>query len=153
MEEVIKIYGLAAIGKSNGWAVSGVGISIVFSGLISLSFVISQLHKLLNVWEDPSKLQKMFQAKKSVFPSLEDESVKAARAALTVSQKEVIKQYALLRLNLEDHFPLSRLLYLGIISGLKDPHENLNQLLKTKIIRPDKEGLFTWDKTTFDQIV
>ena len=49
------MYGLDAIAANNGWAISGVGISIVFSGLCVLSFVISQLHKVLNLWESITK--------------------------------------------------------------------------------------------------
>jgi len=38
------LYGIEAINANNGWAISAVGITIVFSGLVLLSFVIAQLH-------------------------------------------------------------------------------------------------------------
>ncbi|MFH2060367.1 MAG: OadG family protein [Pseudomonadota bacterium] len=147
------MYGLEAINASNGWAISGVGISIVFTGLVMLAFVISQLHMFLALWEDPSKFKKLFQTKKIVKPSKEDEMAQAARTALTGHQKEVIKQFSFLVRTMDDHFSLSRLLYLAKISDLKDPYENLNNLYKTKIIIPDGDGFFTWDKEVFDKIV
>ncbi|MBW1726140.1 MAG: OadG family protein [Deltaproteobacteria bacterium] len=39
------MYGLQAIAAYNGWAMALAGALIVFSGLVILSFVISQLHK------------------------------------------------------------------------------------------------------------
>lgn len=147
------MYGLEAINASNGWAISVVGITIVFSGLVMLSFVIAQLHKALALWEDPSKLKKIFGPKKIKPAPLADEAALIARKALTDHQKEIIKQFALLARTMEDHFSLSRLLYLAKISDLKDPYENLNNLIKTKIILPDGEGFFTWDQETFDKTV
>ena len=41
------MYGLEAINAANGWAMATVGITIVFSGLVILSFVISRLHKII----------------------------------------------------------------------------------------------------------
>jgi len=41
------LYGLQAIAAHNGWAMALAGALIVFSGLVILSFVISQLHKIL----------------------------------------------------------------------------------------------------------
>ncbi|MCF6246649.1 MAG: hypothetical protein L3J69_04730 [Desulfobacula sp.] len=58
------MYGIEAINANNGWAISIVGITIVFSGLVTLSSVISQLHKVLAIWEDPSKIKALFGAKK-----------------------------------------------------------------------------------------
>ena len=52
-----QLYGLDAISASNGWAISVVGISIVFTGLVSLSAVISQLHKLVDLFEIPERLK------------------------------------------------------------------------------------------------
>ena len=52
------MYGLEAINTANGWAISVVGISIVFSGLVTLSIIISQLHRVLNIWENPSAIKK-----------------------------------------------------------------------------------------------
>ncbi len=45
------MHGLEAIAQCNGWNIAMTGIIIVFSGLAILSFAISQLHKILGLWE------------------------------------------------------------------------------------------------------
>lgn len=146
------MYGLEAINANNGWAISVVGITIVFTGLVSLALVISQLHKVLALWEDPSKIKALFKAKQpKEQPEEHPQEDISDLVVFKESQKEVAKQFALLVRTMEDHFSLSRLLYLARISGLEDPYSNLNILLKTKIIIPDGAGFFTWDKNELDK--
>ena len=45
------MYGIDNITANNGWAMAAVGATIVFLGLVVLSFVISQIHKILELWE------------------------------------------------------------------------------------------------------
>jgi len=144
------LYGLEAINANNGWAISVVGITIVFSGLVMLSLVIAQLHKVLAFWEDPSKIKKLFKTKT---PDNPEGKELADQLSFTENQKEVAKQFALLARTLEDHFSLPRLLNLAKISDVQDPCSNLNNLFKTKIILPDGSGFFTWDKEAFDKII
>ncbi len=127
-----------------------VGISIVFTGLVVLSFVISRIHKVMALWEDPSKIKQFF-IRENQKPAAGTEPVEPVE--LDDNQKEVSKQFALLVRTMEDHFSLSRLLHLAKISDIKHPHENLNMLFKTKIIVPDGNGLFTWNKELFDKSV
>ncbi|WP_022667430.1 OadG family protein [Desulfospira joergensenii] len=144
------MYGLEAINANNGWAISVVGITIVFSGLVMLSLVISQLHKLIALYEHPEKLKKIFTraGTKEKAAQSQEETIPLD---LTPGQKEIFRQFALLVRTMEDHFSLSRLLFLAQISGLKDPHSNLNLLLKSGIIFADKKGLFCWNQDLFDQ--
>lgn len=148
------MYGLEAINANNGWAISVVGVSIVFSGLVMLSLVISQLHKVLALWENPSKIKTLFKRKQPEDQSdkLQEKEI-ADQAIFTESQKEVVKQFGLLIRTMEDHFSLPRLLHLAQISDLKNPHSTLNNLLETKIIIPDGSGFFTWEKETFDKAI
>jgi hypothetical protein len=46
------VYGLQAISNANGWSMAFAGAAIVFSGLAVLSFVISQLHKVVRLIEN-----------------------------------------------------------------------------------------------------
>jgi hypothetical protein len=143
------LYGIEAINANNGWAISAVGITIVFSGLVLLSFVIAQLHKGLDLYENPRKIKGWFSLKKKqeqVDNSLETEEI---LLVLTEEQKEIAKQFALLVSTLEDHFSLPRLLELARISGVKNFHSNLNILLKSDILFPDKEGFFCWDQDLY----
>ena len=148
------MYGLEAINANNGWAISVVGITVVFSGLVILSLVISQLYKVLALWEDPSKIKAFFKAKQQEEPieELQEKQI-SDQPIFSKSQKEVVKQFALLVRTMEDHFSLPRLLHLARISDLKDPYSNLNNLLKAKIIIQDGSGFFTWDKDMFDKII
>ena len=45
------MFGFENITANNGWAMAVVGATTVFLGLIVLSFVISQIHKVLKFWE------------------------------------------------------------------------------------------------------
>lgn len=146
------LYGLESINASNGWAISIVGISIVFSGLVSLSLVISQLYKVLALYEDPSKITAFFKSKKSKKVD-EKEGEKIITIVLTRSQKETVKQFALLARTLDDHFSLPRLLHLAQISGIKDPYPSLNILLKMRIVESDENGFFMWKNEVSDRAV
>lgn len=149
------MYGLEAINANNGWAISVVGVTIVFSGLVTLSLVISQLYRVLALWENPSKIKTLFKAKQPKNQSEEfQEKEIIDQAVFTGSQKEGAKQFNLLLIKtMEDHFSLPRLLHLAQISDLKNSHSNLNNLLKTNIIIPDGSGFFTWEKETFDKAI
>jgi hypothetical protein len=147
------LYGIEAINANNGWAISAVGITIVFSGLVLLSFVIAQLHKGLDLYENPRKIKGWFSLKKKqeqVDNSLETEGI---LLVLTKEQKEIAKQFALLVGTLEDHFSLPRLLELARISGVKNFHSNLNILLKSDILFPDKEGFFCWNQDLYIETI
>ena len=143
------MYGLEAITANNGWAISVVGITIVFCGLVTLSLVISQLHKVIALYENPEKLKQIFARPEEKTPEPELAPV----MVLTPAQKEVFQQFSLLVRTMEDHFSLPRLLFLAQISGLKEPHANLNLLLKSGTVFPDQEGLFCWDPDVFERMV
>ncbi|MEJ2331750.1 MAG: OadG family protein [Desulfobulbaceae bacterium] len=51
--------GLQAISANNGWSMAFVGALIVMCGLASLSFIISQLHKIIGLFE--KKLVKLYE--------------------------------------------------------------------------------------------
>lgn len=144
------MYGIEAINANNGWAISAVGITIVFTGLVLLSLVISQLHKVLDVYENPQKIKGWFTRKtpgesvmEKTFPVL----------VLTEEQKEIAKQFSLLVRTMEDHFSLPRLLNFAQISGVKNPHSNLNLLLKSAIVFPDGDGFFCWNQELYIKII
>ena len=42
---------LQAISENQGWSIAVVGVTTVFTALIVLSLLISQLHKVLDLWE------------------------------------------------------------------------------------------------------
>ena len=141
------MYGLEAISASNGWAISVVGITIVFTGLVLLSTVISQLYKVVELFDHPERIKAWFSRPE---PEL---SPAAPVLILTGEQKETAKQFGLLVRTMDDHFSLPRLLRLAQVSGVKHPHGSLNLLLKSEIIIPDGDGYFTWDSEQFSLTV
>ena len=141
------MYGIEAINANNGWAISIVGVTIVFTGLVVLSLVISQLHKVVDLYENPDKIKEWFAPK----PAPEPEPAPAeSLPALSEAQKEAVRQYEMLIQTLDEHFALPRLLHLAESRGIETPHENLNFLLTAGIVFPDSEGYFCWDSQRFD---
>ncbi|MCF6246648.1 MAG: hypothetical protein L3J69_04725 [Desulfobacula sp.] len=107
-------------------------------------------------FKDKSTIWRKKKTQKSVdneIPPVTCEEENADRKPdLSESQKETAKQFALLARTMEDHFSLPRLLDMAKVNDLKDPHINLNLLLKTKIIIPDGSGYFVWDSDVFEKI-
>lgn len=134
------MYGLDAINAHNGWAISVVGVIIVFTGLVVLSMAIAQIHKLLALWENRKELS-LFTKKT---PATDQTSVK-----LTPGQKESARQFKLLAETLNEHFSLPRLLKLAQISGIDHPHATLARLLKADIIVSDTQGNHVLDMAQF----
>ena len=136
------MYGLKAILANNGWAISVVGITIVFTGLVLLSIFISQIHKLLDLWENKKEI-KIFTKKKKT------KSIKPIAILFTEAHKDTAKKIYLIVQTMEKSFSLSKLLWLVKIRGLERPHSNLNNLLKAGIIMPDNRGYYIWNMDMF----
>ncbi len=140
------MYGLAAIAANNGWEIALVGVSIVFTGIVLLSFFISQLHKIVDVIENPDKRKFfIFGGRKTKKPS--------PMMPLAENQKEAAKQFSLLTRTMADHFSLPRLLHLAEISGIDRPGANIDLLLEKEILCPDGTGYWVWDRETFEKAV
>jgi hypothetical protein len=113
---------------------------------VLLSFFISQLHKIIDLIENPPK-------RKSKAEKKAEKEHKRSAPVFSDTEKESAKQFRLLARTLEDHFALPRLLHLAQISGLDHPHARLKGLLDSGIIKPDTDGYFTWDLAVYRQIV
>jgi hypothetical protein len=142
--------GIEAITKLNGWAMAFVGVSIVFTGLLLLSTAISQLHKVLDLWEKKGVLyHKIVERRKK-----KAKSVKAYKE-LTVTEwmEESVKQFNILVQSMDDPFALPVLLDLAQKRGLQRPHSALTEFLKNELIIPDGNGYYRWDKRVFRNIL
>ncbi len=135
----VNLYGLQAISANNGWAIAVVGISIIFTGLVLLSFSIAQIHKILDLWENRHNIGKI---KDKFFNKNKNKKT----TPFTDQEKESSRQFKLLARTLDDNFSLPRLLKLAEVSGLNSPHSSLAKLLSSGIIKSDQKGLFTWDR-------
>lgn len=136
--------GLKAISAQNGWEYALLGVCIVFSGLVLLSFVLSQMHKLLNLWEHRSSLgQQLKERWKSEEASFEAKTSKSEPLSGLTESKQ---HYQLLVERIGEPFALPKLLRLAEKSGLHRPHATINELLKAGVILPDNTGYYTWKK-------
>lgn len=118
------------------------GVSIVFIGLILLSLCISQLHKIIDFWENIGKDQDTHR-KKYITPPRESS---AFQTPVLDEDSETIRQYKVLVDRLEQPYSLPDLLEFAERVGLYNPHSTINYLLEKKIIIPDKNGYFIWTR-------
>ena len=139
------MYGLESIVANNGWAISVVGVSIVFTGLILLSLSISRIHKFLALWDNRNDIRifrkESLNRSESVLPSF------------TEKQKMSARQFRLLIKTMSDPFSLQWLLHLAEISGFEHPHSSLCHIIKAGIIQPDHQGKYYFNRETFDRFV
>lgn len=142
--------GIEAITKLNGWAMAFVGVSIVFTGLLLLSVTLSQLHRILDLWEKKGELYQKIVEKREE----KAKSVKAYRD-LTVTEwmEDSVKQFNILVQAMDDPFALPVLLDVAQKRGLLRPHSALTEFLKIELIIPDGNGYYRWDKRVFRNIL
>ncbi|GBC62534.1 hypothetical protein DENIS_3506 [Desulfonema ishimotonii] len=133
--------GLEAINAHNGWSIAVLGISIVFTGLTLLSATISQLYKILEMWENRDEY---FKRKREALEKAQQ--APAVCVVLPGNIKESARQFRLLINHMGEPFALPKLLDYARRCGLERPHSSLNDLILSKAIVPDAEGYYSWNK-------
>ena len=123
------MFGLEAIIAHDGLSIAVIGLSIVFVCLILLSFAVSRIHKLIELWD--KKDQKT--------PPVSE---------LTVPQdvRGASRQFKLLIEWIGEPFPLPKLLDLSKKCGLFRPHSTINEFIKCELIIPAENGYYVWNK-------
>lgn len=132
--------GLAAISAHNGWAMALAGACIVMTGLAVLSFIISQLHKIVNLIEKKPKKAETAASESSV-PTVE--SVNGGENIID-DLATAAKLYMPLTAGLGDTFELSRLYQIFINENLPHPHITIRALRDAGYLVPAGEGSFFW---------
>lgn len=145
---MITLKGLEAIAYHNGWNISAAGIFIVFTALVALSFIISQLHKVLMIWEKKEDYLK--KAKKLFAPTKKTTHHYKIKASETFI--ESARQFHLLTQSMNDPFSLPKLISLAKKIDLARPFSTVNQLLSERIIVPDGKGYYYWDHDAYKNI-
>lgn len=140
------MYGLEAIEAHNGWAVAVVGVTIVFTGLVVLSAIISQLHKVLDFINNPRRFD-FFKAAPA--PRQEDRTVQVWTAA----QKAAGCQFKILADTLDKNFALPRLLNRAVISGIEQPYSTVSLLVRSGVVIHNQDGFYHWDDEAFNRIL
>ncbi|MGB5987599.1 MAG: OadG family protein [Desulfobacterales bacterium] len=128
--------GFEAIAHYNGWSMAIAGASIVLSGLAILSFIISQLHKLIKVLEKRDK--------ESPPPTavLAPKSVVRAPEHCPMDLNELALLYKPMAAELGDQFNLSDLYALANSYQFPHPHLTLRCLRESGKLIPLGEGKF-----------
>ncbi len=136
------MYGLEAISANNGWAMAIIGPLIVMSGLIILSIIISQLHKLVAIFDKKAK-QTTEPPTKSKVKSKDEISVPKI---LPNDILETAKIYQMLIDKLEQPFELSDLYQVAEQNNFPHPILTVSRLRDAGILIREGEGLFIWNR-------
>ena len=127
------MFGLEAISAHNGWAMAVTGTIIVMCGLSALAFIISQLHKIIGLFEEKKKETPPPAQPSADIDILNDLPVTALL-------------YQPLTAELGDSFPLAELYRIFERESLPHPHLTISALREAEYLRPSGEGLFSWKK-------
>ena len=136
------MFGIDNITNNNGWAMAVVGASTVFLGLVVLSFVISQIHKILELWENRGAY---FNGGKKKAPSEKIEGPAYQEHRLPTA-KELVSIYRPLVKQLKAPFQLVQLFEKTKEMDLPHPHLSIKCLQEADILVAQGDGTFTWNK-------
>ena len=139
------MFGFENITANNGWAMAVVGATTVFLGLVILSFVISQIHKILKLWE---RKDEFFNRHKKQAQIEEPKPTKApvSRQRRLPTEKELTSIYRPLVEQLKQPFDLLQLFDISNKMDLAHPHLSIKYLQEAGVLVPQGDGTFTWDK-------
>lgn len=121
------------------------GAIIVFSGLVVLSFVVSQLNRILGWWENfISKFNRNHPPEQTDEMQDEDTSVIPHRFPEDIN--EAARYYSHLIEDLDQPFQLTRLYEVSQQKGFPHPHITISNFRQARILVPAGDGLFTWNQ-------
>jgi hypothetical protein len=147
--------GIENITANNGWAMAAVGATIVFAGLVVLSFVISQIHKILSFWEDRQqksenavKPEDKPVAKPAAKPEVKsvEKAKEPAPQPNPLDAKKLADDYQPLVEELGESFNLTQLYELTKNKNLPHAHLSITYLREADILIPLGDGNFSWKK-------
>ena len=140
------MFGFENITANNGWAMAAVGASIVFVGLVILSFVISQIHKILEFWEQRDKRGTQRKTEPAQTAETRQPEVPVYREHRIPTVKELASIYNPLVEQLKEPFQIVQLFEISKKMDLPHPHLSIKSLQEAGILVAQGEGRFTWDK-------
>jgi hypothetical protein len=134
------VYGIEAINAHNGWTMAIAGALIVMSGLSVLSFIISQLHKVLDLMDNGKTAD-----------DSDEPSVPAPIPAATVDHdlsniKDSLSCYCDETAGLGSAFTLQDLFKVFQECDFPHPHLTIRTLKEEGYLVPAGEGMFAWNK-------
>jgi len=139
------VKGLEAIIVNDGGTMAIAGITVVFLSLIILSFIISQLHKILLLWENKTTwiddVRQRFHQGPEAIP--ETKNPLPAPIDENIRDTETLRQFNLLIKAVGEPFSLPELIKIAENRGVGHPHSKVNHLLLEKVILPDENGFYS----------
>jgi hypothetical protein len=133
------LYGLEAISAQNGWAMAIAGALIVMAGLMVLSLVISQLHKVAAFLE--KRVEKRSENKQALKTAPKEAGVPKPPAFDIDEAQARLKPLAA---ELGEPFELTSLYELANRGELPHVHLSIRSLRESKVIVPAEDGRFVW---------
>jgi hypothetical protein len=128
------LYGFEAISHHNGWVAAATGACIVFSGLATLAFLISQLHKLTDLLDRPPKVTvTVAPPEKPVVPPPPEDPLDLERT---------VERYLPLIEELDAEFVLADLYVLAKKYHLPHVHLSIRTMVEAGRLEPLGEGVF-----------
>ncbi len=128
------MYGFEAISHHNGWVAAATGACIVFSGLATLAFLISQLHKLTDLLDRPPKVTvTVAPPEKPVVPPPPEDPLDLERT---------VERYLPLIEELDAEFVLAELYVLDKKYHLPHVHLSIRTMVEAGRLEPLGEGVF-----------
>ena len=143
------MFGFEAITAHNGWAMALAGMLIVMSGLAVLSFVISQLYRIVDLLEYRNRKRNHEQTQNRSQTGQVGDSQKFVipqRSAEDIMETATL--YKLLVEKLGPSFQLSELYAISNEHGFPHPHLTIKSLREAGILVPEGDGVFSWKQET-----
>lgn len=140
--------GLEAILYHHGFSVAAAGITIVFTALVTLAVILSQLHRVLSAWDNRKayfeKARRMFSSPGASEPmpvvTYFDDIHESAR------------QFNLLIRTMGEPFSLPKLIHMAETLGISHAHSTASHLIVTHLIVPDQKGYFRWNQEAYQRL-
>lgn len=133
--------GLAAITAHNGWAMAATGACIVIVGLSVLSFIISQLHKIIAVIE---KKEQPVETQPVEEVAAQPINLQGAGIDDLSDLQATAKLIQPLTIALGDSFKLAELYIALDKADFPHPHITVRELKGAGYLAPAEEGTFSW---------
>lgn len=132
--------GLEAIAANNGWAMAVTGAIIVMCGLAALSFIISQLHKIIAIFEKKVNPEEPLAIQRTDF------SQQSAEIDILNDLPAAVRIYCPITECLGEKFELSTLYKKFQDEELPHPHLTIRALRDGGFLVPAGEGTFCWKR-------
>ncbi len=133
------MFGIDNITNNNGWGMAAVGASIVFLGLVVLSTVIAQIHKILEFWENRNR-------KKASRVMPPEDKAPALQEQRLPTVSELCSIYRPLVEQLQEPFQLIQLHEKTKKMDLPHAHLSIKCLQEADILVAQGDGTFVWNK-------